>query len=297
MKKYMKSIDWEKLNEQFKIEFEKCKCYRTFEKYVMSELMPPIDDYYNAMELIEQYDFLLEDRNLLYIAAYLSAGWKAQPNLFLEKINSFISNVGDYEKAIIYYLNAYNISFADKDWKNSEEYKSNLLKSVIFSQGYNFVYNYYELAQIAEKEKYKSYMEEAHRNVQKVETEESLKEKDVEFWLSSQRYIDEYILGTSLPVVVYLHMFEDFVKDRIVSLVNKWDPIGLYPMAPKDEYESEIKKICEFLFNNSHVEEKLLANYINEIFVQSFGKDIYREDLVKCEKIARKILLGSNFEK
>ena len=29
--------------------------------------------------------------------------------------------------------------------------------------------------------------------------------------------------------------------DRIEQIINEWDPIGLFPMAPKDEYVEEEK--------------------------------------------------------
>jgi len=31
--------------------------------------------------------------------------------------------------------------------------------------------------------------------------------------------------------------------ERITQIINDWDPIGFFPMAPKDEYINEIKKI------------------------------------------------------
>ena len=30
--------------------------------------------------------------------------------------------------------------------------------------------------------------------------------------------------------------------ERITQIINDWDPIGFFPMAPKDEYINEIKK-------------------------------------------------------
>ena len=31
--------------------------------------------------------------------------------------------------------------------------------------------------------------------------------------------------------------------ERITQIINDWDPIGFFPMAPKDEYINEIKKV------------------------------------------------------
>lgn len=36
------------------------------------------------------------------------------------------------------------------------------------------------------------------------------------------------------------------IVERITQIINDWDPIGFFPMAPKDEYINEIKKISEF---------------------------------------------------
>ena len=30
---------------------------------------------------------------------------------------------------------------------------------------------------------------------------------------------------------------------EIMNLINAWDPIGFFPLAPKDEYINEIRKI------------------------------------------------------
>ena len=31
--------------------------------------------------------------------------------------------------------------------------------------------------------------------------------------------------------------------ERITQIINDWDPIGFFPMAPKDEYINEIKNL------------------------------------------------------
>lgn len=37
------------------------------------------------------------------------------------------------------------------------------------------------------------------------------------------------------------------IVERITQIINDWDPIGFFPMAPKDEYINEIKKQVNFL--------------------------------------------------
>ncbi len=78
--------------------------------------------------------------------------------------------------------------------------------------------------------------------------------------------------------------------DKILLVVNEWDPIGFFPMAPKDEYISEIKKIYEYLNVSQDVTEKELAKKINEIFLMSFGSDVYVEDAEGCLKAAKDII-------
>lgn len=78
--------------------------------------------------------------------------------------------------------------------------------------------------------------------------------------------------------------------NKILMVVNEWDPIGFFPMAPKDEYIDEIKKIYKYLNENQNVTEEKLAKKINEIFIQSFGSDIYIEDIEGCLKVAKGII-------
>lgn len=78
--------------------------------------------------------------------------------------------------------------------------------------------------------------------------------------------------------------------ERITQIINDWDPIGFFPMAPKDEYVNEIKKISEFVCSNHNLHVQSLAQAINRIFIETFGTDVYEEDLEQCIKIARRIL-------
>lgn len=78
--------------------------------------------------------------------------------------------------------------------------------------------------------------------------------------------------------------------DFIISLLNEWDPIGLLPFAPSDEYIVETIRIYDYINNNSSVSIDDLASKINDIFIYSFGKDVYSEDYQACKKIAKKIL-------
>jgi len=78
--------------------------------------------------------------------------------------------------------------------------------------------------------------------------------------------------------------------EKITKIINDWDPIGFFPMAPKDEYVNEIKKIYEYVYSNQNLKIRILAEKINKIFVETFGADVYDEDLEQCMLIAERIL-------
>ena len=58
--------------------------------------------------------------------------------------------------------------------------------------------------------------------------------------------------------------------DKVEKIINEWDPIELFPMAPKDEYSQEIKKIVNILKDKSSLDKEKLANSLKMIFVESF---------------------------
>lgn len=200
-------IDVEMLNTKLQKEFNENKNYFTLERYVMSELLSPIEDYFNAIDIIKRNSNLNEGLNLYYIAAYLCAEWVYESNDFLEKLNSMIDMVEDKDKAIIYYLNAYYICCTTKDWKTNEKYKYSLLKSIEYSKDVNFVNNRFDLANILKGKEAQSYLKEAMENIEEIESKVTLDHKTVDYWLSSQRFVDEFILGTHLSQEVYMYKF------------------------------------------------------------------------------------------
>jgi len=80
------------------------------------------------------------------------------------------------------------------------------------------------------------------------------------------------------------------LSKKLIKVINDWDPIDFFPMAPKDEYFNEIKKIQEFIINNSNISAEELAEKIHNIFVQSFGTDVYSGNIEQCTVIAQKFL-------
>lgn len=209
----MTNIDVEVLNEQLKSEFNKEKNYYNLERYVMSELMSPIEDYCNAIEVIKRNCDLIEGLNLYYIAAYLNSEWKMGANDFLQKLNNELDKVEDRDSAIIYYLNAYNISCTEDNWRKCKEYKINLLKSIQYSKDIGFVNNRYDLAMVSINEEAERYLQEALQNVKNVDEEETINNRTIDYWLSSERFIDEFILGIDLSREVYFHKFRNLLTN------------------------------------------------------------------------------------
>lgn len=203
----MRDTERERLNEHLRKKFYEERNYYNLERYVMSELMSPIEDYFNAIDIIKKNSNLNIGLNLYYIAAYLCAEWLSESNEFLVKLNNMMDKVEDKEKAIIYYLNAHALSCSSTNWRKCAEYRFFLLKSIQYSKNIRFVNNKLDLANISKGREAENYLKEALINIEQVETKETLKNKTVDYWLSSQRFVNEFILGTHMSQEVYIHKF------------------------------------------------------------------------------------------
>ena len=78
--------------------------------------------------------------------------------------------------------------------------------------------------------------------------------------------------------------------EKIMEIINEWDPAELFPMAPKDEYIIEIKMIYEYLCEAPKVQNRQLAEEIHEIFIRRFGNDVYASDINQCISVAEQII-------
>ena len=78
------------------------------------------------------------------------------------------------------------------------------------------------------------------------------------------------------------------MENIIKQIVNAWDPISLFPGAPKDEYSFEINEIL-FLVKKTR-DVSTLANGIESIFERNFGKDVFMSTYNECLEIAHLIL-------
>ena len=80
------------------------------------------------------------------------------------------------------------------------------------------------------------------------------------------------------------------MMEKITEIINEWDPIELFPMAPKDEYIEEVKLIYEYLYTTPKLQSQQLAEKINEIFIKRFGCDVYVDDINQCIIVADQII-------
>ncbi|HEY8389785.1 MAG TPA: DUF1871 family protein [Clostridia bacterium] len=80
----------------------------------------------------------------------------------------------------------------------------------------------------------------------------------------------------------------------ISRIINEWDPIDLFPAAPKDEYDGEINKISSFITNNKIITSLKLANIIHDVFIESFGENIFKSSIDECLNVANKLLSNMN---
>lgn len=79
-------------------------------------------------------------------------------------------------------------------------------------------------------------------------------------------------------------------KQLIQHIINEWDPIDLFPMAPENEYEDEIAPICNLL-NEKGLSIERIEESIEKIFTKSFGEDVFYSFVSKCEcrEVAEKL--------
>ncbi|MBH5317208.1 DUF1871 family protein [Paenibacillus sp. GSMTC-2017] len=76
--------------------------------------------------------------------------------------------------------------------------------------------------------------------------------------------------------------------DKVEDVINKWDPINLFPLFPPDEYKKEIDFIANFTKKSNDTKE--IANYIYVIFTEHFGETVFDKDRDECLTIANSLL-------
>ncbi|EEO3715806.1 DUF1871 family protein [Listeria monocytogenes] len=76
--------------------------------------------------------------------------------------------------------------------------------------------------------------------------------------------------------------------EKVEKIINDWDPIELFPLAPKDEYSQEINKIISIVQENPNIDMNVLGKGIRKIFIDSFGETLIFKN--NEDEIAEKIL-------
>lgn len=78
--------------------------------------------------------------------------------------------------------------------------------------------------------------------------------------------------------------------EKVRNAINEWDPLELFPYAPKDEYSLEIKELVRFLENTQNCSIDYLGNKIYELFLRTLGTDVFNQSVEDCLEVAKKIL-------
>ncbi|SUB57717.1 Uncharacterised protein [Peptoniphilus lacrimalis] len=75
------------------------------------------------------------------------------------------------------------------------------------------------------------------------------------------------------------------IKMDVRKIINQWDPYSLFPYAPENEYETEIKKIESFVSRNN------VKTDLSEFIESIFDFEDISEDKKTLDDIVEKILL------
>ena len=202
------------LNEKMRLQYEASPTEDNFKLYVMSELLPMIENYIRVQELIYEKIETVTDKKLLIIAAFLNIYWPADmENVFLEKLNQSLESAEDSEKAIIYYLNAYKMETDNLTCKNLDlqRYIDFLEKSVDCSKNMRFASNRIDLAEVSRGLKAKKLFLQGVADIH-FRTREEFEKLPDSYYLDMQNWIDEEILGIIVSDQRKEHYMKRFLR-------------------------------------------------------------------------------------
>lgn len=183
-------------------------------KYVMSETLSPIEDYSNAINLIRSNYPVYSDTTLLIVGAYLISEWFLESNDLLEILNNQIERLSMVNQAIVYYLNAHHLRRREKSYYKNPKYLENLCKSTEIAVP--FVGNFLYLAELqTDKNAVQRVLDRAIANIQKVYSEEEIRQMTFEQLTSPQSFVEEFILQTHIPYVTF-----ESIQQRYLHVVN-----------------------------------------------------------------------------
>lgn len=78
----------------------------------------------------------------------------------------------------------------------------------------------------------------------------------------------------------------------IAEIVNQWDPIGLFPLCPRDEYSPEIVKIQNVM--HAGISKENLGKAIFQIFSSAFDESFTKSEQ-ECIAIANNMIRNCTF--
>lgn len=170
-------------------------------KYILFEIQSPIEDYFLAIDLLTENYSKSRDVRLAVLGAYLSSTWlNFKENNFLKLLDEQLAIADNQNKAIIYYLHAYDM-YIKYDGKYPQEYYRYLRKSISYSK--RFVYNYVRLSEVTDRREACLLLDQAISNVENVWNEEQAKMEPIDIFLKYDNYIDEFILGVDISEFEY----------------------------------------------------------------------------------------------
>ena len=171
-------------------------------RFALLETIPPIADYSFVIAVLKQnYSRYRDFRMAVLITFFISAWENYRENDFVIELNSFLDNADDEQRAVIYYLNAYDIFMHNKIMYRKNEYIEFLSKSVDLDT--TFVYNYYHLAQISDRKKSIKLMKKALTNIERVYSDDECENLQIYDLISYDMFLKEHILGTNITQMNY----------------------------------------------------------------------------------------------
>lgn len=76
----------------------------------------------------------------------------------------------------------------------------------------------------------------------------------------------------------------------VKKIIDAWDPLNLFPMAPPDEYESEIRSICERIEAHPSWRESDDIEHLAKFIGDRCDGDFRHYDWAKYMEITQKII-------